>query len=255
MNKAIEIENLSVFYNDVCALDNINLTVFEKDFLGIIGPNGGGKSTLLKVILGLIKQSFGSVKIYGHSSASSVVPIGYVPQFSSFDRNYPINVQDTVLTGCMFNRNPFFLKITDKDKMITKNMLEKLGIYELRKRQIGNLSGGQLQRVLIARALVSNPKILFLDEPTSSIDTNAQNEILGLLKELNKTMTIVMVTHDMGAISSNVQSLACLNTRLYYHGNPELDKNVIEHLYGCSIDLLAHGVPHRVLGMHEEETK
>ncbi len=255
MSKAIEVENVSVFYNKVCALENINLTIMEKDFIGIIGPNGGGKSTLLKVILGIIKPYQGSVKIYGKSPQNSIVPIGYVPQFSSFDRSYPINVQDTVLTGCMFKKNPFFLKFTDNDKLIAKNLLKKLGLYELRKRQIGNLSGGQLQRVLIARALASNPKILFLDEPTSSIDTNAQNDIHVLLKELSKSITIVMVTHDMGVISSNVQSIACLNSRLYYHGKPELDKNIIEHLYGCNIDLIAHGVPHRVLGTHKEDTK
>ncbi|HHV60520.1 MAG TPA: metal ABC transporter ATP-binding protein [Clostridiaceae bacterium] len=254
MKKVIEIENLSVFYNEICALENINLTVYEKDFLGIIGPNGGGKSTLLKVIMGLLKPSKGAVKIYGHSIDSLRVPIGYVPQFGSFDREFPISVEDAVLTGCLYGKKLFFPKFLNDDHNTVSTLLKELNIHDLRKRQIGELSGGQLQKVLIARALAAKPKILFLDEPTASVDTSAQGELMELLKELNKKITIVMVSHDIGAISSNVKTIACLNTQLYYHGNPELDNCMVEKLYGCNIDLIAHGVPHRVLGTHKEKS-
>lgn len=253
MGKAVEIKNLHVAYDDIYALENVNLTINEKDFLGIIGPNGGGKSTLLKSMLGIVKPSKGTIKIFGKSPFNSVIPAGYVPQFSGFDRNFPVNVQDTILTGRLFNKNRMFHKYNQKDREIAYKLMKKLGIYKLKDRQIGSLSGGQLQRVLIARALVIHPEILFLDEPAANVDTRSKSEIYQLLKELNKDITIIIATHNMGAVSTNIKSIACLNTRLYYHGSPEINSNIVKQLYGCNIDLIAHGVPHRVLKKHEEE--
>jgi len=253
LEHAIEMEQVSVYYDRVCALSDINLTVKHKDFLGIIGPNGGGKSTLLKVILGLLKPSAGIIRILGRPPHKAGGLIGYVPQFSRFDKRFPINVMDVVLMGRLRKKNGFFHSYTDKDKKIAIALMQELEIEHLRNRQIGQLSGGQLQRVLIARALAIEPKMLLLDEPTASLDAGSKTQIYSILNELNKTMTIILVTHDMGAISSYVKSIACLNTKMYYHGEPELCDGVIGNTFGCPVDLIAHGVPHRVLKQHEEE--
>lgn len=253
MQKAIEIENLSVYYGNVCALSDLNLVVEEKEFLGIIGPNGGGKSTLIKVMLGLIQPSSGSVKIFGREPGNRSSKLGYVPQFLKFDRNFPINVMDVVLMGRLSEKSGLFHKYSKKDRKIAGMMLEKLGIADLRKRQIGELSGGQLQRVLIARALAVQPRIMLLDEPTASVDSTSKHQIYELLKKLNEEITIIVVTHDTDVVSSHIKSLACLNTKLFYHGSSELNSSTIQQAYGCPVDLIAHGVPHRVLRKHEED--
>jgi zinc transport system ATP-binding protein len=149
-------------------------------------------------------------------------------------------------------KNCLFRRYTLQDKEAVRELLNRLNIYDLRDRQIGRLSAGQLQRVLIARALALEPKIILLDEPTASLDSKSRTQIYSILSELNKYMTIILVTHDMGAVSSYVKSIACLNTKLYYHGEPELNSTLVSKIYGCPVDLIAHGVPHRVLQEHEE---
>lgn len=240
----IKINNLTVYYGNICALSNINLEILDKDFLAIIGPNGGGKSTLLKAIMGFIKPDIGNIYIKEK--------IGYVPQFSKFDKSFPICVHDVILMGRL-NGNSAFFRFSEEDKKITSDLMQKLDIFELKDRQIGQLSGGQLQRVLIARALAINPSILLLDEPTASLDSTSQTNIYKLLCELNKDMTIITISHDIGFISSYVKSIACLNKELYYHGKTEIDSNIVTKLYGCPVDLIAHGMPHRVLKKHQED--
>lgn len=251
-SNAIEIENLTVYYQNVCALSDINLRVKDREFVGIIGPNGGGKSTLLKSILGLIRPYEGKIRIFNKAPDKAHGLIGYVPQFSRFNRNFPISVMEVVLMGRLSGRIPIFHRYTSEDIDIAEQIMKKLGIYNLHSRQIGELSGGQLQRTLIARALAVDPKILLLDEPTASLDANSKSDIYDILKKLNEDMTIVLVTHDMGAISSYVNTIACLNTKLYYHGEAELGQELLHQLYGCPVDLIAHGVPHRVFKEHEE---
>lgn len=252
IENAVEIENLTVYYQNVCALSNINLTIKDKEFIGIIGPNGGGKTTLLKSILGLVRPDSGKIRIYNKSPSKAHGLIGYVPQFSKFNRDFPISVMEVVLMGRLSSRVPVFHHYTSEDKSIVESIMKKLGIYELCNRQIGQLSGGQLQRTLIARALAVQPQILLLDEPTASLDASSKSDIYEILKQLNQEMTIILVTHDMGAISSYIDTLACLNTKLYYHGKAELNEAVIQQIYGCPVDLIAHGVPHRVFKEHEE---
>ncbi len=249
---AIEIENLTVYYQNVCALSNINLKVKDREFVGIIGPNGGGKSTLLKSILGLIRPYEGKIRIYNKAPDRAHGLIGYVPQFSKFNRDFPITVMEVVLMGRLSRRIPIFHRYTAEDIDIAEGIMKKLGIYQLRNRQIGELSGGQLQRTLIARALAVQPKILLLDEPTASLDASSKSDIYAILKKLNEDITILLVTHDMGAISSHIDTIACLNTKLYYHGKAELGEEVLHQVYGCPVDLIAHGVPHRVFKEHEE---
>lgn len=249
----IELKNITVFYDDVCALKNVNLNIKEKEFLGIIGPNGAGKSTLLKVILGLIKPSSGEILISGQNINKTNRIIGYVPQASIFDTTFPISVSDVVHMGRLRGNYRLFHKYSDEDKDIVKNTLNDLELYEIRDRQIGQLSRGQLQRVLIARALVVKSEIILLDEPTASVDVNSRSQIYDLLKKLNNELTIVVVTHDLAAISTYFDSIACLNKKLHYHGSKELKEDTVRKVYGCPVDLIAHGVPHRVLNLHEED--
>lgn len=251
---AIEIQDTDVYYDDVCALSDISLCVPEGDFLGIIGPNGGGKSTLLKAILGLVRPSRGRIAIYGESPEKASRLIGYVPQFSKFDRNFPITVADVVLMGRLAGGLPAFFRYSRADRSLVEAVLTRLNICDLKDRQIGQLSGGQLQRVLIARALAVQPKILLLDEPTASVDSRSKEQIYQLLEELNQTMTVVIVTHDFGVISSHIKTVACLNQELHYHGESELNAALVDTLYGCPVDLIAHGVPHRILRNHGEGT-
>ncbi|MFA9463139.1 MAG: metal ABC transporter ATP-binding protein [Velocimicrobium sp.] len=251
MEIPIHIDNLSVYYGETPAIKNICLDVNIGEFLGIIGPNGGGKSTLLKAILGLIPITAGSIEIYGQERRKNKTAIGYVPQFATMDRRFPISVFEVVLSGRLKAGLSPFMKYSRADKEMAYEQLRRVGIEHLAKRQISELSGGEFQRLLIARALTVSPKLLLLDEPTASVDLTSREQIYHLLEELNKEMTIVLVTHDLLAISSKVQKLACLNGSLVYHGEPELNEHIVNELYGCPVDLIAHGVPHRVLKTHE----
>lgn len=241
----IELENVSVYYDNVCALKDIILKVKEKEFLGIIGPNGGGKTTLIKVLLGLIKPSTGTVK------TKEDITMGYVPQFTFFNRQFPVNVIDVILMGKLRKPMRLFHKFAALDVEKADIIMEQLGILELRNRQIKQLSGGQLQKVLMARALAVEPRVLLLDEPTASIDAHYTTEIYEILKKINQQVTIVLITHDIGAISTYVDSIACLNRELFYHEDAKLTDNSIQKVYGCPIDLIAHGLPHRILKQHE----
>ena len=229
------------------------LDVSDGEYLGIIGPNGGGKSTLLKAILGLIPVSSGNISIYGGNAHKNRSLVGYVPQFALLNRKFPISLFEVVLTGHLKQGIAPFFRYSSKDNESVYTLLEKVGITDLANRQISELSGGEFQKMLIARALATNPKLLLLDEPTASVDAASRDQIYSLLAELNKNMTIILVTHDLLAVSSQVNRLACLNGQLVYHGEPELTEKVVNNLYGCPVDLIAHGVPHRVLRDHEEE--
>ena len=252
---AIRIDNLTVKYGEILALENIFLDIKEKEYLGIIGPNGSGKTTLLRTILGLVKSFSGHVEIYGKRPGHTGKLIGYVPQITGLNRMFPITVKEVVVMGKLKSRISLFHKYKNEDMNLANELLAKVGIYDLRDRLVSELSGGQFQKMLIARALAINPKILLLDEPTASVDVTSKNQIFNILEELSAEMTIILVTHDLLAISTYVHSLACLNIRLVYHGKTEIDEQVIDQLYGCGcpVDLLAHGVPHRVLREHGEE--
>jgi len=251
LETAVRIDNLCVHYNETPALAGVCLAVDDKEYLGVIGPNGGGKTTLLKAILGLVPVSSGTIKIFGKTPGSAETLVGYVPQFASLDKRCPVTVREVVLMGRLPQRLTLFHQFTEEDKDVTDELLDRVGIYKLRGRQISDLSGGEFQKMLIARALVMNPRLLLLDEPTASVDAWSRNQIFHLLEELNESMAIILVTHDLLAVSSYVRTLACLNKYLVYHGGTELNEDVLNDLYGCPIDLIAHGVPHRVLRDHQ----
>lgn len=235
---AVEIQNLNLKYNDLNVLKDINITIKDKEFIAIVGPNGGGKTTLIKIILGLIKPSSGEVKVYGKTSSYKKNIIGYVPQFTKFEKDFPIDVIDVVLMGRLKYGRKVFQKYSKKDIYIAENIMKYLGIYELKDRQIGQLSGGQMQKVLIARALCMEPKLLLLDEPTASIDIKSKDNIYSLLKYLNKDITIVIVTHDTGAIFSYTDKVFYLNKTLYNHDidiADGSDEDSVNNTSNCSI--------------------
>lgn len=247
----IKIRNLNVYFDEMQVLKNINLDVYQKQFLAIMGPNGGGKTTLLKVILGLIEPDSGEIKIAGRNVQQGRGLIGYVPQISDFNKQFPISVKDVILMGRISDGEGLYHNYSKADLNKSEEIMKELGIYELKDRQIGRLSGGQLQRVLIGRALASEPEILLLDEPTASLDAESRSRIYNILKEVNERITIIVVTHDLTAISSYFDSVACLNRDLHYHGNDNVSKEDVDQIYGCPVDLVAHGVPHRVLNEHQ----
>ena len=248
--KIIAIKNLSFAYQrENKILENINLEVFENDFLGIIGPNGGGKTTLLKIILGLLKPDKGDILVFNKKPKEARSSVGYVPQFLEIDLDCPVSVLDIVLMGIL-NRKKIFQKYDEEDFGLAKEALDFVDLWNLKNKQIGELSGGQRQRVYIARALIRKPQLLILDEPTASIDEKSERDFWELLKEINKTAAIIIVSHDIGVIFKNVNKIACLNKELYCHDADELTQETLDKTYKCDIELLGHGLPHRVLKKH-----
>lgn len=250
-DEVIRLENVWVQYDGVPVLEDVNLVVREGDFIGVIGPNGGGKTTLLRTILGLTKPSRGRVTVLGTSPLRGRRFVGYVPQYSSFDRDFPVSVWDVVLMGRL-GHTGCLRRYTDEDRTVATNALRAVEVLDLKDRQIGRLSWGQRQRVLIARALAAEPKVLLLDEPAAALDSQVEAGLYDLLRALNEKVTIVMVSHDIGVISAYVKSIACLNRRLVYHNSRAITRDMLRVAYECPVDLIAHGLAHRVLDTHEE---
>lgn len=249
----IEIKDLFAGYNQEIVLNEINLTIFQDDFIGLIGPNGGGKTTLLKVILGLVEPEGGTVQIKGETPQLGRRNIGYVPQIAEYDTDFPISVQDIVRMGRLGPKR-LFKPYTAEDDAIVRERLGWLDMLKYKDRALRELSGGQRQRVYIARALVTDPELLLLDEPTISVDFEARTQIFDLLYEINQRgIAILLVSHDLTAISSYVKTIGCLNRKLYYEGKKEITPEMLEASYSCPVDLIAHGLPHRVVAEHTGE--
>jgi zinc transport system ATP-binding protein len=247
----VEIRDLWFSFNGVPVLKEANLTIRQGDFMALLGPNGSGKTTLLKLILGLLKPHRGTIRVFGKAPCEVAQRIGYVPQDINVNKAFPISVLDVVLMGRLRHGVVWPGYIGKKDRITARNALERLEMAEYRNRRIGDLSGGQRQRVFIARALVTEPDLLLLDEPTASVDTKGQTDLYTLLKELNETVTVVLVSHDLSVLSSYVKSVACVNQRIFSHDTPEITKEMLEMMaYQCPVELVAHGLPHRVLQSH-----
>jgi len=247
MKKLLEIKNLSAGYDNNIVLENISMEVFSGDFIGVIGPNGGGKTTLIKTILGLIKPVSGEMNLF-----ISKTNIGYLPQVNQIDKRFPITVIDVVRSGkantALFSS---FRKNTE-EKEKAESLLAEMGIAYIRNKPIGELSGGQMQRVFLCRALMNKPELLVLDEPSTYVDNNFEGELYLKLKELNEQMAIILISHDVGTISFFVKTIACVNRSLHHHPSNIITEEQLTS-YNCPLQIITHGnIPHTVLKLHDE---
>lgn len=247
MKKLLEIKNLSAGYDNNIVLENISMEVFSGDFIGVIGPNGGGKTTLIKTILGLIKPTSGEMNLF-----ISKTNIGYLPQVNQIDKRFPITVIDVVRSGkansALFSS--FHKNSVEKEK--AESLLAEMGISDIRNKPIGELSGGQMQRVFLCRALMNQPELLVLDEPSTYVDNNFEGELYLKLKELNEQMAILLISHDVGTISFFVKTIACVNRSLHHHPSNIITEEQLTS-YNCPLQIITHGnIPHTVLKLHDE---
>ena len=264
----IEIKNLSAGYDSRTVLRNVNLTVYDRDFLGIIGPNGGGKTTLIKCILGLLKPTAGEI-LYSdkrfvtsdkQGSAAqrpaltanrSVLKMGYLPQYNSIDRKFPITVEEVILSG-LSSQKSLISRFTATHREKARQVIARMGLEGLEKHAIGALSGGQLQRALLGRAIISDPALVVLDEPSTYIDKRFEARLYELLAEINHDCAIILVSHDIGTVLQQVKSIACVNETLDYHPDTGVSEEWLERNFNCPIELLGHGaLPHRILAEHK----
>ena len=247
MEPIVELKDVSAGYNDEWVLKDVNLKVFKNDFIGIIGPNGGGKTTLLKLILGILKPWKGRV-IKNLDKADKSI-IGYLPQITATDSKFPIQVTDVVLSGLM-SRKTWFGRYSKEDKQKALAVMERIGVDHLKHNSFGELSGGQKQRILLCRAIISSPELLVLDEPSTYVDNKFEGELYELLRKLNKEMAIIMVSHDLGIITPYIKSIGCVNRNFHYHKSNKITEAQLA-AYNCPIQLITHGtIPHTVLKKH-----
>ncbi len=251
----VEIDHVTFSYNGEPVLHDVSMVIRHGDFIAMIGPNGGGKTTLLKLTLGLLTPMQGEIRINGLPPHKASACIGYVPQNVHINSSFPITAMDVVLMGKLEPGKRWARKSADNRKQALA-ALERMEMAALANRKIGELSGGQRQRVFIARALVTRPQLLVLDEPTAGIDTRGQADFFKMLKELNREIAVLVVSHDLLVVSRYVKSVACVNKRLHYHDQAEITGDMLETMYPCTVEevcpveLVAHGLPHRVLKDH-----
>ena len=259
----IEIKNLSAGYDNRTVLHDINLTIYERDFLGIIGPNGGGKTTLIKCILGLLKPTTGEILYHSCPPSPSEIAncqlstvhcqlsMGYLPQYSSIDRKFPITVEEVILSG-LSSKKPLASRFTARHREKASAVIARMGLEGMEQRAVGALSGGQLQRALLGRAIISDPQVVILDEPSTYIDKRFEARLYELLAEINKDCAIILVSHDIGTVLQQVKSIACVNETLDYHPDTGVTEEWMERNFNCPIELLGHGtLPHRILKEHK----
>lgn len=249
MNPIVSLKGVTVSYQSVVAIENASLSIYQDDFIGIIGPNGGGKTTLIKAILGMIDYS-GEVDFAAELFRGSERLVGYLPQQSNFDRAFPISVLEVVMSGLQGEKG-LWGRYRGAERQRAMQLLESVGIADVAEKAIGEISGGQMQRALLCRAIISEPKLLILDEPTNFVDNNFEKELYALLRELNKRMAIVMVSHDIGTITSTVKSIVCVNRTVHRHDSNIITQEQLDN-YHCPIQIVSHGhVPHTVLAHHD----
>jgi zinc transport system ATP-binding protein len=235
---ALYIKNLSFAYNRHPVLENVNLNLTQGSFISVIGPNGGGKTTLLKLILGLLSPTHGEIRVFGESPKKVRKQIGYVAQYSTFDTRFPVTAFEVVLMGRIDRNVVGGYSLQDKNKV--SNSFETVGLTGLENIPFTELSGGQRQRVLIARALVTEPRMLLLDEPTSNIDVSIERKFAALLEDLRRDMTILLVTHDVGFASNLVEQVVCVNRTVVQHPTSSLTPDVINEIYGNRMKIIQH---------------
>lgn len=244
----ITLRNVGVNYEQSIALEDVNLEIFEDDFIGIIGPNGGGKTSLVKAIMGVVPHS-GEIEFAPALQRKSHLKIGYMPQVSQFDTRFPISIEEVVLSGLQSEKG-FFGRYTHADRQRATELLKQMGIDQIASRPIGEVSGGQLQRALLCRAIIAEPKLLILDEPTNFVDNNFEREFYALVKQLHERMAVMIVSHDVGTITSLVNAIICVNRHVHRHDSNILTEEQLLN-YDCPIQVVSHGhIPHTVLEHH-----
>lgn len=250
MNKTlIEVSDLRVSYDGHQVLDCPELRVTEQDFIGVIGPNGGGKTTLIKALLKNIPFQ-GSIRYDAAIEYNGLRRIGYLPQIHHIDRSFPIQVREVVLSGLQAQKG-LFRSFSGKDKSKAQSLLEMTGVKHLSNKSINELSGGEFQRVMLCRALISDPVLLILDEPNTFVDNRFEGELYHILEKLNQSMTIIIVSHDLGTISQYIKSVVCVNRSVHYHPSNQITPEQQLHNYNCPIQLVFHDeIPHTVLSKH-----
>ena len=240
----IQLQDICAGYRRKTVLKDVSLSVYRNDFLGIIGPNGGGKTTLIKIILGLLKPFSGTIE---YKEGDLKEHIGYMPQVNTIDKKFPISVKEVIESGLMSDKK---LNKSQKQEKVFE-ILKETGLETLADKPIGELSGGQWQRTLLGRAIVCAPRLLILDEPNSYIDKRFENHFYQLLQTINKHTAVVLVSHDIGTLISLVRNVACINETLHYHPGSDIDGEWLEEHFECPIEILGHGdIPHRVLKKH-----
>ena len=244
----ITITDLSLHYGDRQALEKVHLTIFSDDFIGMIGPNGGGKTSLIKAMLGLVPCS-GTIAYAPEVKQGKIHSIGYLPQQNNFDRTFPISVREAVCSGLQSGKK-LSGRYTASDFRLADRWLEQVGIAHIARKPVGEISGGELQRTLLCRALISEPKLLILDEPANFVDNRFEKELYEILRSLNDRMAVIMVSHDLGTITSVVKTIVCVNRHVHRHNSNVITAEQLHH-YDCPIQLVWHGdVPHTVLEKH-----
>lgn len=246
----VRLDDVSVAYDGKYVLEDVNLSIFENDFLGVIGPNGGGKTTLVKIILGLLPPQKGRVQYFSKGQPTNKLKIGYLPQYNSIDKKFPITVREVILSG-LLKKHSFFHRYVESDRLKVDMMINRMGLDGYADVPIGQLSGGQMQRTLLGRALIAEPQLLILDEPNTYIDKRFEAKLYEILTEVNKQCAVLLVSHDIGTVLQSVKSIACVSGRLDYHPSAEISSTWLEQHLGCPIELIGHGnLPHRVLKEH-----
>lgn len=257
--RVVEVRDVAFGYNGgPKVLEGANLLVNRGDYVAVLGPNGGGKSTLLKILLGVLTPQAGTVRVLGGDPRDKGSRLGYMPQYAKARKGMPMKVIDVALMGLLGETGRGF-RFSRKERDRAMAALDRVGVAHLADRSITDLSGGQRQRAFIARALVSEPEILFLDEPTASVDAQGRCSLLELLVELNRDMTIIYVSHDLSVVASGAHSVACVNHSVHFHSRPEVTREMLHMMYGagegtCPVEMIMHGdVPHRVVPHHGED--
>ncbi len=249
-DKIVDIKDISAGYNGETIIEDVSLEIFGNDFIGVIGPNGAGKTTLIKTILRLITPYKGEIN-YFFKAHKSEAPIGYLPQVNTIDHRFPITVRDVIMSGVL-SRKKLIKRFTKEEKQKADILIKQMMIENIASKPIGELSGGQMQRVFLCRAIISDPELLILDEPNTYVDNKFESELYEILKTLNKEMAIIVVSHDIGTISSFVKTIACVNKKVHYHKSNIISQEQLD-LYKCPIQLITHGrVPHTVLESHRD---
>lgn len=244
----VKLNNVSFGYQAQMVVNNVDLEIKSGDFLGMIGPNGGGKSTIIKLIMGLLTPWSGEI-IRGTNPDGSPIRIGYLPQYHEFDKKFPISIEEVVLSGLQ-DKHLKNKSVRKAEKQKAHDLLQELGLNGYERKSIGELSGGQMQRVFLGRSLIADPQLLILDEPVTYVDNRFEQEMYDLLEKMNDKTAILLVSHDVGQIVSFVKTIACVNGTLHYHPSNKITSQILAS-YNCPIDLITHGkIPHRVLPSH-----